>query len=315
MSQPTTTPYALDRAANGLLAGHIVLILFATAAMVTILAGEFPVWMQGPYTQKVYDLGWRYSGQVYILLGTAAALVHSAPRFGWGRAIAVFVAASSVALLSELGGTNVGLPFGPYHYTPMLGYMVAGDVPYAIPISWYYMLYCSLAFCARLMAADDSGATRWKWAFVAGAFLTAWDVPMEVQMTNIQPAHWVWDLQKLPAWVPAWLGGPIFYGMPLSNWIGWYVTGVIVSRIMLAIVPPSRWRATVAAFTFPLVLYATNAIMPLATTARHGYWGAVVLGAIAMGVPLWLAARAGTSAAAPARTARGGSVDPATTAA
>lgn len=284
--------YPLDRVASGLLTGHIALVAFATAAMVTILAGDFPVWMQGPYTQTVYNFGWQYSGQVYIVLGALAALLHSAPRFGWGRAGAVFLVASGVALLSELGGTNVGLPFGPYHYTAMLGYRIAGDVPYAIPISWYYMLYCSIAICARIMTGGDSSATRWRWALVAGAFLTAWDVAMEVQMTNVQPAHWVWDLQQVPGWVPGWLGGPLFHGMPLSNWIGWYVTGVLVSRLMLAIVPPSRWAATVAPFKLPLVLYAANGIMPIATTARHGYWLAAVGGIVAMGLPLVLGIRA-----------------------
>lgn len=275
-----------------MLSAHIGLIVFATAAMVTILAGDFPVWMQGPYTQTVYNLGWRYSGQVYIVLGALAALLHSAPRFGWARASAVFVVASGIALLSELGGTNFGVPFGPYHYTAMLGYRIAGDVPYAIPISWYYMLYCSIAICGRLMNPSDSNGSRWRWALLAGAFLTAWDVPMEVQMTNVQPAHWLWDLQKLPGWVPDWLGGPFFHGMPLSNWIGWYVTGVLISRIMLAIVPPSTWASTVAPFTLPLVLYATNGIMPIATTARHGYWVAAVSGVVAMGVPLVLGIRA-----------------------
>jgi uncharacterized membrane protein len=293
---PTT--YPLDRAAQGLLFGHLALIAFATAAMVTILAGEFPVWMQGPYTQTVYRFGWRYSGQVYILLGTFAAVLHSAPRFGWGKALTLLVASSGVALLSELGGTNVGLPFGHYHYTEMLGYRILGDVPYPIPISWYYMLYCCLAFCAALMQGGDSSATKWRWALVAGAFLTAWDVPMEVQMTNVQPAHWVWDLDKFPAWVPQWLGGPIFYGMPLSNWIGWYITGVLVSRLMLAIVPPSRWQATTVGVAFPLVLYATNGIMPIATVARHGYWWAVGLGILAMGAPLWLVLRSRKRAAA-----------------
>ena len=289
LSDRASTAYPLDHAASGLLAGHIALIAFATLAMVTILAGEFPVWIQGPYTQTVNNLGWRYSGQVYIVLGALAALLHSAPRFGWRRAGAVFLVASGVALMSELGGTNLGLPFGPYHYTTMLGYRIAGDVPYAIPISWYYMLYGSIAICARIMTAGDSSATRWRWALVAGAFLTAWDVPMEVQMTNVQPAHWVWDLQQLPGWVPDWLGGPLFYGMPLSNWIGWYVTGVLISRLMLAIVPPSKWAATVAPFALPLVLYATNGIMPIAVTLRHGHWLAAVGGVVAMGLPLFLA--------------------------
>ncbi len=292
MHGSTQSAYAYDKAAQGFLLGHLALIAFATAAMVTILAGDFPVWMQGPYTAKVYELGWRYSGQVYILLGAVAVVLHSAPRFGLGQALALFVAASGVALLSELGGTNTGLPFGHYHYTEMLGYRILGDVPYPIPISWYYMLYCCLAFCAALMVTDDTTRTKWRWSLVSGGFLTAWDVPMEVQMTNVQPAHWVWDLEKFPAWVPEWLGGPIFYGMPLSNWIGWYITGVLVSRLMLAIVPPTKWRATTVGLAFPLVLYATNGIMPIATVARHGYWWAVVLGILAMGAPLWLVLRA-----------------------
>lgn len=292
MAQTQTQDYPLDRVAQGFLWGHLALIAFATAAMVTILAGEFPVWMQGPYTAKVYELGWKYSGQVYILLGTAAVLLHSAPRFGWGKALALFVLASGVALLSELGGTNIGFPFGPYHYTEMLGYRIGGDVPYPIPISWYYMLYCCLVFCGRLLVTDDSSATKWRWALVAGAFLTAWDVPMEVQMTNVVPAHWVWELENFAPWVPALLKAPIFYGMPLSNWVGWYLTGVVVSRLMLAVVPPTKWKATTAAVTFPLILYATNGIMPIATVARHGYWWAVVFGVLAMGAPLWLVLRA-----------------------
>jgi uncharacterized membrane protein len=176
--------------------------------------------------------------------------------------------------------------------------MIGGDVPYPIPISWYYMLVCCLAFCAQLLASDDSSRTKWKWALVSGAFLTAWDVPMEVQMTNVQPAHWVWDLDKFPAWMPEWLGGPLFYGMPLTNWIGWYFTGVVVSRLMLAIVPPSKWRVTTAAMAFPLVLYATNGIMPIATVARHGYVWSALLGVLAMGTPLWLVMRARKQAAA-----------------
>ncbi|MBX3173373.1 MAG: carotenoid biosynthesis protein [Gemmatimonadaceae bacterium] len=282
----------MERAAAGMLWGHLALIAFATAAMVTILAGPFPVWLQGPYTATVYELGWRYSGQVYVILGALAALLHSAPRFGVGRALLLFVAASGVALLSELGGTNLGLPFGPYRYTPMLGYMINGDVPYPIPISWYYMLYCCLAFCAALMAPGDSGRNKWRWALVAGAFLTAWDVPMEVQMTNVQPAHWVWELGRFPDWVPGWLGGPLFYGMPLSNWIGWFLTGVLVSRLMLAIVPPSTWQRMAGGVAFPLILYATNGIMPIATVARHGLWMAAVLGVLAMGAPLWLVLKA-----------------------
>jgi hypothetical protein len=34
-----------------------------------------------------------------------------------------------------------------------------------------------------------------------------------------------------------------------------------------------------------------NGVMPIAVTARHGYWLAVLGGIVAMGLPLWLARR------------------------
>lgn len=273
-------------AAGLFFAAHVTLIVFATAAMVTILAGDFPALMQGRYTPRVYELGWRYTGQVYVVLGVIAALLHAAPRFGWRRTAAVFGVAVAVALSSELIGTSTGLPFGPYHYTDMLGYRVAGDVPYVIPLSWSYMLYCCLAMCARALGARDDNATRWKWAAVAGTFLVAWDVALEVQMTNVAPAHWVWDLNETPAWIPAWLGDGVFYGMPLLNWVGWFATATLIARLMVAVVPPTRWRATLATAGLPLALYAVNGLMPVATTARHGLWGAALAGFLAMAAVL-----------------------------
>lgn len=285
------TSTSLDRAASVAFWAHGALVAFSTAAMVTIVAGDFPRWMQGPYTAQVYTLGWKYSGQAYILLGALAALLFVAARFGWAKSLALFGIASGVALLSELGGTNIGLPFGPYRYTEMLGYRIVGDVPYPIPISWFYMLVACLAFCARLLRCDDSAAAKWRGALLAAAFLTAWDVPMEVQMTNVQPVHWIWELER-GSMLPDFLLKPVFYGMPLSNWVGWYITGVVVSRLMLAVVPPARWAATEGVATLPLLLYATNAVMPLATVARQGYWAAFWLGLAAMGLPVWLVLRA-----------------------
>ena len=93
----------------------------------------------------------------------------------------------------------------------------------------------------------------------------------------------------MPAWMPGWLASGVFYGMPLTNWLGWFVTGTLIARLLLWIVPPSRWSTALAASAFPLVLYAVNGLMPIATTARHGMWGASVLGVLAMGTPLALA--------------------------
>ena len=110
-------------------------------------------------------------------------------------------------------------------------------------------------------------------------------------MTAVSPVHWVWDFANFPAWVPTWLKTGFFYGMPLSNWIGWLLTGSLVARVMLALVPPTTWRDAVAPSSLPVVLYALNGVMPIAMCARHGLWWAAILGLALMGAPVWLSVR------------------------
>jgi len=257
------------------------LIVFSTAALVTILAGNPPAWLNQEPAKTIYLYGWRLSGPSYVVIGALAAMCHAAARFGWQRALGLFAIGVAISLGSELTGTSTGLPFGPYSYTPLLGYRILGLVPFPIPMSWFYMLYCALAMCGRLLApgdpAPDAGAVRWRWAAIAGVILTAWDVSMDPAMT-VATTHWVWHTSGF------------FYGMPLLNWFGWWLTGTLVSRAMLAIIPPSAFARRVAPANFPLALYALNGIMPIALCLRHGLWWAAILGAIAMGIPLILSA-------------------------
>ncbi|MBI3793086.1 MAG: carotenoid biosynthesis protein [Gemmatimonadetes bacterium] len=289
------SPAGPARAAWVVLAVHASFVVFGTAALVTILAGEFPTVLQTPYTAEIFRLSWKFTGPTLVVLGALAALLHSMPRLGTARALTLCAVATLIALASELAGTNAGLPFGPYHYTEMLGYRINGDVPFPIPISWYYMLYGSLAICGRLLPVRPGARAAWGWALAAGVILTAWDIAQDPAMTAVSPVHWAWDFARLPGWAPAWLTRGFFYGMPLSNWIGWVLTGTIIARVMLALVPASTWRDAIAPSPLPLWLYALNGVMPIALCARHGLWWAAGLGFVAMAVPLALAVRAGAA--------------------
>ena len=265
------------RLAWPLLVAHVALILFSTAALTTFLAGPPPAWLQEEPNATAMRIGWAFSGPTYVVLGALAALLHAAGRVGWRRAMLIFLVGSLIALTSEMVGTATGYPFGAYEYTPLLGYRIGGRVPFPIPISWFYMIYASLAICGRVLAARDDARAKWIWAAVAGAVLTAWDVAMDPAM--VRTSHWVWHTRGF------------FYGMPLTNWIGWYVTGVVIARVMLEFVPPRMFAARVSPSRLPLVLYAINGIMPIALCVRHGLVWAAVLGTIAMAVPLGLAWR------------------------
>lgn len=270
---------AADRLASPLLVAHVALILFSTIALTTFLAGPPPEWLQTEANQRVLRFGWKYSGPAYVVLAALAALAHAAARSSWARAALLLVAGTLISLGAELLGTSTGLPFGPYSYTSLLGWRVAGLVPFPIPLSWFYMLYASLAILGRLLPPGDDAWSKLRWAALAGLALTAWDVSMDPAMSFATP-HWIWHTRGF------------FYGMPLLNWFGWWLTGSVVARAMLAILPPSVFAARVAPTRFPLVLYAVNGIFPVAICLRHELWWAAGLGTLAMAVPLVLAVRA-----------------------
>jgi len=279
----------MSRTATIALVLHAALLFLSGVAFATFLAPPTPLWLLEPQNQAFASLMFRYGGQTTVVLGALAGLLHAMAHLGWRRALGLFVSGFCIALAAELTGTTTGYPFGSYSYTTQLGFLIGGRVPFNIPASWFFMLYASLAICGRLLAARDDSRTRWIWAGVAALVLTAWDVSMDPAM--VATTHWLWHL---PSPQEASLGRRIFvsaffYGMPLTNWLGWLLTGTIVARVMLAIVPPSAWAARVSPSNLPLFLYGANAILPLLICVGRGMWWAVIFGALAMAIPLVLA--------------------------
>jgi putative membrane protein len=298
---------ALVRIATFCLIGHAALSIFSAFAFATFLSGPPPAWLQTPENQRVLKIGWTFGPATTVVLGALAGLLHAMGKLGLRRALLIFVFGFTISLASELSGTGTGYPFGPYSYSGLLGWKIAGLVPFNIPTSWFFMLYASLAICGRVLTARDDQRGKWTWALVGGAVLTAWDVSMDPAM--VKTAHWIWHLAPVEqqTTLQRLFVSDIFYGMPLSNWIGWYITGVVVSRVMLAFVPPTMWQRLVSPSTFPLVLYAVNGVLPIAICAKYGMWWAAGLGFLAMALPLGLALAKGAPApeASPApRTAR-----------
>lgn len=281
----------LIRVAGLALIGHAMFSLFSAFAFATFLHPPYPGWLQSPENQEVMALGFTYGGATTVTLGAIAGLAFLGWAVGMRRALLVFVVAFCMAFTSEYLGTVTDYPFGAYEYTSQLGYKIAGRVPFNIPTSWFYMLVASLAICGRFLPAKDDSTSRWWWALVGGVVLTLWDVSMDPAM--VKTNHWFWqigDLSHLPAW-QQFIGKPIFFGMPLTNWMGWLLTGILVARVMLSIIPPSVWAQQVSPHRLPMVLYALNGVLPIVICARWEMVPAAVLGTIAMALPLWLALR------------------------
>lgn len=268
---------------------HAAFSIFSAFAFATFLKPPLPDWLQTPVNQRAMAIGFTYGGQTTVLLGAIAGLAFLMHSVGRQRALVTFALAFGLSLASELAGTRFGIPFGAYQYTDQLGYKIAGLVPFNIPTSWFYMLVASLAITSRIVSARDTSADKWKWAMLSALILTAWDVSMDPAM--VRTNHWLWSgtAGTDQSLVSGLITRPVFYGMPISNWLGWLLTGVVVSRAMLAVINPTEWKQFTSGSLFPPVLYAVNGILPITICLTHEMIPAGIAGIIAMAIPLVLA--------------------------
>jgi uncharacterized membrane protein len=282
------------------LRAHAALSVFSAIAFATFLVPPVPEFFRRPANQAIMDFSYRFGGQFTVVLGAVAAVAFLANAVGTKRTLQALALCFVLSFAAEAIGTTTGYPFGPYVYTERLGFLLLGLVPFNIPTSWFYLLVAGLGICGRLLPSRDDSASKWWWAFVASLILTAWDLVMDPAMFRTE--HWLWQLRDTSG-APAWqrvLGTDAYYGVPPVNFLGWVLTGTLVARTMLAVIPPSAWAARVAPHRFPLVLYAVNAILPVTICLRWGMAPAGLLGMVAMGIPLLRAWRWAPSRTTPA---------------
>ncbi len=180
-------------------------ILFLTYAVGTLALGGTPALLLTP---------------VSTLAGFTFALLHAADRMGWRRALGLLGLVFAVSLTFETVGVATGWIYGPYHYTPKLGPLFLGLVPYLIAVAWFMMMYPSFVIADWLIPQKWTRRQRlFGVAAVGGLVMTAWDVVMDPIMAH--GGHWVWDVDGA------------FFGVPLQNYWGWWLTVFVTFALFL----------------------------------------------------------------------------------
>ena len=244
---------------------------------------------------RFYAISFGFFAQGQVILAGLVLLVMLWRRARW-RWVGAFAAVYGLSLGSELLGTSLGIPFGAYSYTSLLGPMWFGLVPVLIPLSWFYMAVPAYGLARRLSGGGRGGpgASLWGGGVVGrvllGSFLLlAWDLSLDPAMSEVT-RYWVWAE-----------AGP-YYGMPLMNLVGWYVTGLVLMGALEAL---SAWRWLSAVPTVWLAAYyGANLVVPVGMSLAAGLWGvavvtAGVLGGVALTARLRRPPAPRVSAAAP----------------
>jgi len=210
------------------------------------------------------------------------SLTHAWYSLG-GRLTAVFFASSAaISWAYEEAGVLTGLVFGAYHYTDYLGPKL-GEVPLLIPLAWFMMIYPSyvvanLALEGHVFGTPGGRGRLVGLAAASAIVMTAWDLVIDPILSGPSVKAWIWET-----------GGP-YFGIPIQNYLGWLVTTFSVylayrlfeRRSTAPPQPVATWIAALSVATYGLMLVADllSGVAPA---------GLLVIGPLAMGVPLGLA--------------------------
>ncbi len=137
----------------------------------------------------------------------------------------LYIVAFSVGLVFEVIGVHTGIPFGSYEYV-MLGPFRVLDVPISIPIMWG--IYSMLTYLTA-----RTWFKGWKLVVYASILMVLIDLVLDPLMTSWKA--WVWK--------GGW--GPTIYGIPLSNYIGWFIVSLTIMTIYEQIIKGDAPRITV----------------------------------------------------------------------
>ncbi len=159
----------------------------------------------------------------YVFGFLAIFLVAGARDLGRVRTLAFLVWGGLVALAAELASTRVGLPFGLYHYTgdTQAAELFLSNVPFFSPLSFPFLAYAAFCLTRRTLGPDWGASLRGRLRAVAlsGALMMLLDVVIDP--LAVRGGRWfLGHIFYYP-------DGGLYFGVPLSNFLGWLVVGWI----------------------------------------------------------------------------------------
>ncbi len=120
----------------------------------------------------------------------------------------------------EIIGVTTGFPYGPFYYGDSLGPKVAGLVPYLLPLSWVPLVLGAVAATASQKKTAPS-KRRVRWILSAAILLTLIDGVLDPGAASL--GFWVWP------------EGGSYYGVPVSNYLGWLFSSTLAATLLLAL--------------------------------------------------------------------------------
>ncbi len=157
---------------------------------------------------------------LFIIFLAVPSYYYTCRWLGLKQGLILILILSILPIIVEAIGISSGLPYGPFHYTDQMGFKFAGLVPWSVSFAFAPLVLGSLTIASQF-------TQKLKFMVpISALILVAVDLVLDpaAVLLNI----WVWE-------VPG-----IYYGIPLTNYTGWFMTAILASAMVLGIVSNSK---------------------------------------------------------------------------
>ncbi len=170
-------------------------------------------------------------GSFYMWLAFGFVLLHSSKVLGNKKTLIFFIIAYLFGFTFEAIGVKYGGIFGmPYYYQNIPTFFF-GLVPISTPISWCIIIYFSytltnlflFGFGGKKPRKTDDRAYFWVMIVILSAIggFVALNLDMILDPVAVAP--------QVGGWV--WSGGGPYFGIPIGNFIGWFMVSAVAILI------------------------------------------------------------------------------------
>lgn len=180
-----------------------------------------------------------------VLAPSLFALIHGSRVYGW-RGILIFTAICFVVChIVENIGVVTGFPFGTYYFTDAMGPKLF-RVPLTMGLAYVAIGYsCWTLSLLILNGTQNKLRGTNSIAALAACIMVVWDFCSEPAWSTISH-FWIWRH-----------GGP-YFGIPLSNFAGWFLTDFVIFQVFafylvksgsgITSLPQTYWRLAVLSY-------------------------------------------------------------------
>lgn len=209
----------------------VLLILYISAQFLELLSGGIP-------TLKIVAL--------QVLPAAFFAIVHGALTYRFRGIMTLVSLCLIVGSFFESLSLRTGFPFGHYYFTNVMGPQFF-QLPVLLVLAYIGMGYASWVLGLSILGNVGRPFSRGHVVIlplISSFIMVAWDLACDPVWATVARA-WVWKD-----------GGP-FFGVPISNFLGWYLTTYFIYQLFALYVrsqdlphkAPSHWRLPVLFYT------------------------------------------------------------------